>query len=205
MSLACPSRRLAEHSAENAYEVVQSPQVAIFPVPLRPGRSVVQRLRVRQGNGLPKVNHPHFGLAWGVVHKQQRAADNLCETSQTREVRDARDQVQKLMRGHKAITTGTTGLFENCKHWLHLTSCALKNWDCSRAERSSSNLWRYNFWKTGDAGNENVKQRVIKWKQNLLRRINSKRFRLKLCIFESQMCFFVFELNTWCISQHHFK
>lgn len=75
-----PSRRLREHAAEDVYEVVQSPQVAVLPVALRPGRPVVQSLRVWQRDRLPKVNHPDSGLPGGVVHKQQGAAHHLQRT-----------------------------------------------------------------------------------------------------------------------------
>lgn len=71
------SRRLREHAAEDVYEVVQSPQVAVLPVALHPGSPVVQGPRLRQGNRLPKVDHPHSGLPRGVVHKQQGAAHDL--------------------------------------------------------------------------------------------------------------------------------
>lgn len=75
-----PSRCLREHAAENVYEVVQPPQVAVLPVALLPGRPVVQRLRLWQRDRLPKVNHPDSGLPGGVVYKQQGAAHHLQRT-----------------------------------------------------------------------------------------------------------------------------
>lgn len=76
----CPSRHLREHAAEDVYEVVQSPQVAVLSVALHPCSPVVQSLRLWQGDRLPKVNHPHSGLPGGVVHKQQGAAHHLQPT-----------------------------------------------------------------------------------------------------------------------------
>lgn len=71
------SRCLWKHTAEDVYEVVQSPQVAVLPVALHPGSPVVQSLRGRQRDRLPKVDHPHPGLPWGIMHKQQGAAHDL--------------------------------------------------------------------------------------------------------------------------------
>lgn len=79
----CPSRRLGEHAAEDVYEVVQSPQVAVLPVAFHPGRPVVQSLRLWQRDRLPKVDHPHSGLPGGVVHEEQGAAHDLWRTVST--------------------------------------------------------------------------------------------------------------------------
>lgn len=73
----CLSRGLRKHAAEDVYEVVQSQQVAVLPVALQPGGPVVQGLRRLQRDRLPEVDHPHSGLARGVVHEQQGAAHHL--------------------------------------------------------------------------------------------------------------------------------
>lgn len=70
-----------QHVTKYIYEVVQTPQVAIFSVALDPGSAVVQGEVRRQGCGLSKVNHPDPRSAGPVVHKQQGAAHDLQQNS----------------------------------------------------------------------------------------------------------------------------
>lgn len=121
-------RSIKEHAAEDVYEVVQSPQVAFLPVAFNPGSPVVQGHRGRQGNSLPKVDHPNFGLSGGVVHEQKRAPHNLRRRSRENSVRRSQ-QICSIVR-------------EQLEKSERLTSCVLKNCDCSRTQRSSSNRCR---------------------------------------------------------------
>lgn len=142
----CPCRSwfglsgcLWKHTAEDVYEVVQSWQVAVLPVALHPGSPVVKGLRGGQRDRLPKVDHPHSGLPWGIVHKQQRTADNLLWEKK-------KGETCKF----KAWEWGNTGAeirseilnLANRFVSVCLTSCVLKKCDCSRTDRSSSSRCR---------------------------------------------------------------
>lgn len=111
-------RCLREHTVENVYDVVQSPQVAILPVALHPGTPVVQGLRFHQGNRLPKVDHPHFGLSRGIMHKEQRAAHNLSETNRRRQMR-----MKLRMRCYHESAIQTTGLSRSNENSVNVCVC----------------------------------------------------------------------------------
>ena len=60
-------------------EPVKSIEIAIFMVPLHPGRGVVNCDIRRQGHCLAKVNHVHTAESTAIVDKEQGAADQLPE------------------------------------------------------------------------------------------------------------------------------
>lgn len=67
--------------AQRSDEGRQTDEVAVFPAPLGP-RDVVSELEpVRQRGRLPKVYHPHAGLAAVVVDKEERAANHLIRSN----------------------------------------------------------------------------------------------------------------------------
>ena len=75
------------HFRQDVYEVVQTRQVAVLPVPFLPRDVVLQGLALGQGRGFPKVDHPHLGLFLLVVDEEEGAADDL---EGSREVRRGR-------------------------------------------------------------------------------------------------------------------
>lgn len=62
---------------EEVNHVVQAPEVAVLAVALGPGQPVAERLVVRQGHCLAKVDHPDLGQAGVVMHKEEGAAYHL--------------------------------------------------------------------------------------------------------------------------------
>lgn len=65
-----PASSLSQ-AGQDANEIVQPQQVAVFAVALLPGQPVVQDLAVREGRGLAKVDEPHAGAMAVVVHKEE--------------------------------------------------------------------------------------------------------------------------------------
>lgn len=59
------------HFRQDVDEVVQAGKVAILPVPFLPGDVVLQGLALRQGGGLPKVDHPNLSLFPLVVDEEK--------------------------------------------------------------------------------------------------------------------------------------
>ena len=63
--------------APQSDEIVQPPQVPVFVVPLHPGRPMIDRYSRRKGNSLSKVYEVDTAEICAVVHKQERASNNL--------------------------------------------------------------------------------------------------------------------------------
>lgn len=73
----CYTEEFLFYCLQYGNQIVQSEQVPILVIALHPEVAVIDLNMIWERVCLAKVNHPHTGLLWLIMHKQKRAANNL--------------------------------------------------------------------------------------------------------------------------------